>query len=80
MRNEALTLRRRSTQHLLLILALSTVRASATEHWEVLPPTPAPIHSEHSGHANANGISIYWGPLTKRKKSYAKVSRAVAEA
>jgi pimeloyl-ACP methyl ester carboxylesterase len=60
MMNEALTLRRRSTQHLLLILALSTVRASATEHWEVLPPTPAPIQSERSGHANANGISIYY--------------------
>ena len=44
MMNKALTLRRRPTQQLLLILALSTVRASATERWEVLPPTPEPIH------------------------------------
>jgi pimeloyl-ACP methyl ester carboxylesterase len=26
----------------------------------VLPPTPAPIHSERSGQANANGISIHY--------------------
>ena len=60
MMNEALTLRRRPTQHLLLILALSTLPAIAAERWESLPPTPAPIHSERSGHANANGISIYY--------------------
>ena len=47
--------------HLLLILALSALRASAAERWEVLPPTPAPIHSERSGQANANGISIHYG-------------------
>jgi pimeloyl-ACP methyl ester carboxylesterase len=58
--NKALTQRRRSTQHLLLILALSTVPASATERWEALPPTPPPIHSERSGYANANGITIYY--------------------
>jgi pimeloyl-ACP methyl ester carboxylesterase len=46
--------------HLLLILALSALRASATERWEVLPPTPAPIPSERSGQANANGISIHY--------------------
>jgi hypothetical protein len=45
---------------LLLILALSTLRAEAIERWEVLPPTPKPIRSEHSGQANANGISIYY--------------------
>jgi pimeloyl-ACP methyl ester carboxylesterase len=60
MMNKELALRRRSTQHLLLILALATVRASAAERWELLPPTPAPIHSERSGYANANGISIYY--------------------
>jgi pimeloyl-ACP methyl ester carboxylesterase len=46
--------------HLLLILALSALRASATVRWEVLPPTPAPIPSERSGQANANGISIHY--------------------
>ena len=46
--------------YLLLILALPALRASAAERWEVLPPTPAPIHSERSGQANANGISIHY--------------------
>jgi pimeloyl-ACP methyl ester carboxylesterase len=46
--------------HLLLILTLPALRASAAERWEVLPPTPAPIHSERSGQANANGISIHY--------------------
>ena len=46
---------------LFLILALSALPASAAERWEVLPPTPAPIHSERSGQANANGISIHYG-------------------
>ena len=46
--------------HLPLILALSALRASAAERWEVLPPTPAPIPSERSGQANANGISIHY--------------------
>ena len=47
--------------HLLLILALSALRASAAERWEVLPPTPEPVHSERSGQANADGISIHYG-------------------
>jgi pimeloyl-ACP methyl ester carboxylesterase len=47
-------------RHLLLVLALSTVQSSAIERWQVLPPTPAPIHSERSGHAKANGIDIYY--------------------
>src|SRR5258707_3679210 len=58
--NRQFARRRNFTHHLLLILALSTLRAGATERWEVLPPTPAPIHSERSGQANANGISIYY--------------------
>jgi pimeloyl-ACP methyl ester carboxylesterase len=48
------------TRHLLLILALSTVAAGAIERWQVLPPTPAPIHSERRGHAKVNGINIYY--------------------
>jgi pimeloyl-ACP methyl ester carboxylesterase len=47
-------------RHLLLILALPIFQASAVERWQVLPMTPAPIHSELSGHAEANGISIYY--------------------
>src|SRR5260221_1378082 len=58
--NRQFARRRNFTHHLLLIRAVSTLRAGATERWEVLPPTPAPIHSERSGQANANGISIYY--------------------
>src|SRR5258708_9057734 len=58
--NRELGVRRNVKDDLLLILALCTLRAGATERWEVLPPTPAPIHSERSGQANANGISIYY--------------------
>jgi hypothetical protein len=46
--------------HLLLILLLSALPISAAERWEELPPTPAPIHSELNGQANANGISIHY--------------------
>jgi pimeloyl-ACP methyl ester carboxylesterase len=38
----------------------SLLPASSAERWEVLPLTPAPIYSERSGHADANGISIYY--------------------
>jgi pimeloyl-ACP methyl ester carboxylesterase len=47
-------------RYLLSILALSTVGANAIERWQELPPTPVPIHSERSGHAQANGIDIYY--------------------
>jgi pimeloyl-ACP methyl ester carboxylesterase len=60
MLNRALALRMKFALPLLLILALGTVRASPTERWEMLPPTPAPIHSERSGQADVNGISIYY--------------------
>ena len=46
--------------HLLLVLVLSALPVSAAERWEELPPTPGPIHSERSGQANANGISIHY--------------------
>jgi pimeloyl-ACP methyl ester carboxylesterase len=58
--NRQFALRRNFTDPLLLILALSTLRAGATDRWEVLPPTPAPIQSERSGQANANGISMHY--------------------
>src|SRR5215472_14795926 len=52
--------RRNFMGHLFLVLVLSVPVASAAERWEVLPPTPAPIKSERSGQAKANGISIYY--------------------
>ncbi len=33
--------------------------ANSAKRWKVLPPTPAPIPREGSGHADANGVSIY---------------------
>jgi pimeloyl-ACP methyl ester carboxylesterase len=41
-------------------LVPSTLPASAAKRWKVLPPTPAPIPSERSGQADANGISIHY--------------------
>ena len=53
-------LRRKFMQHLLLILVLFALPAAAAERWELLPPTPPPVHSARSGQVNANGISIYY--------------------
>ena len=58
--NGEFALRRKFMHHLLLILVLFALPASAAERWEVLPPTPEPVHSERSGQANANGISIHY--------------------
>ena len=32
----------------------------AAERWETLPPTPAPIATDRSGEAEANGIKIHY--------------------
>src|SRR6476660_3310746 len=63
--NREFVMRRKFRHLLLLILAWAALPASATERWEVLPPTPAAIHSERSGQANANGISIYYAMYGK---------------
>jgi pimeloyl-ACP methyl ester carboxylesterase len=39
---------------------MAALPARAVERWQVLPPTPAPIPSEHSGHVDVNGISIFY--------------------
>jgi pimeloyl-ACP methyl ester carboxylesterase len=38
----------------------AAVPALAAERWETLPPTPAPVATDHSGQAQANGISIHY--------------------
>jgi pimeloyl-ACP methyl ester carboxylesterase len=43
-----------------LLVPSSALPARAAKRWKVLPPTPAPIPSERSGQAQANGISIHY--------------------
>ena len=45
---------------LALLFVLIALPAMAAERWEMLPPTPAPIPAARSGHANVNGISVYY--------------------
>jgi hypothetical protein len=42
------------------LFVLITLPASALERWETLPPTPAPIATDRSGMADANGIKIHY--------------------
>jgi hypothetical protein len=51
---------------LALLFVLVALPAGAAERWETLPVTPAPIHSERSGHAAANGISIFYAARARR--------------
>jgi hypothetical protein len=41
-------------------LVLAVLPALAAERWEILPPTPAPIHTDRSGDAHVNGITIHY--------------------
>jgi pimeloyl-ACP methyl ester carboxylesterase len=41
-------------------ILVAAVPALAAERWETLPPTPAPVATDHSGQAQANGISIHY--------------------
>jgi pimeloyl-ACP methyl ester carboxylesterase len=47
---------------MVLLLALATLPAlaEASEPWEKLPPTPAPIAGGHSGYAAVNGIRLFY--------------------
>src|SRR5271170_8446319 len=42
------------------VFVLAALPAAATERWETLPPTPAPIVTARSGFAHANGIAIHY--------------------
>ena len=41
-------------------LAFAALPSFAAERWETLPPTPAPIATDRSGEAEANGIKIHY--------------------
>jgi pimeloyl-ACP methyl ester carboxylesterase len=41
-------------------LAFVALPCAAAERWETLPPTPAPIATDRSGDAEANGIKIHY--------------------
>ena len=41
-------------------LAFLALPAAAAERWQTLPPTPAPIATDRSGEADANGIKIHY--------------------
>jgi pimeloyl-ACP methyl ester carboxylesterase len=45
---------------LALVGVLANWPALAAERWETLPPTPAPIVADRAGHAQVNGIGIYY--------------------
>jgi pimeloyl-ACP methyl ester carboxylesterase len=42
------------------LVALAALPALATERWQTLPPTPAPIATSRDSHARVNGISIHY--------------------
>ena len=50
-------MRRLSFVFLFMLIAFP---AGATERWETLPRTPAPIAATRAGHADVNGISVYY--------------------
>src|SRR5215470_1533396 len=41
-------------------LAFAAAPSEAAKRWETLPPTPAPIATDRSGDAEANGIKIHY--------------------
>ncbi len=48
---------------LLALLLLLPLRAGADPLWQTLPPTPAPIAGLQAGHAEVNGISLYYATI-----------------
>jgi pimeloyl-ACP methyl ester carboxylesterase len=49
---------------MLLPLLLFTLGAAwADALWQTLPPTPPPVPGEHTGHAEVNGISLYYATI-----------------
>jgi pimeloyl-ACP methyl ester carboxylesterase len=53
-------LTRHGLRAVLLLLALAPWRAEAVELWQTLPPTPAAVSGARSGHAEVNGIRLFY--------------------
>lgn len=47
----------------LLLLAAPPSSAGADERWQTLPPTPAPVAGERTGHAEVNGIRLFYAEI-----------------
>jgi pimeloyl-ACP methyl ester carboxylesterase len=47
----------------LLLLAAPLSSAGADERWQTLPPTPAPVAGERTGHADVNGIRLFYAEI-----------------
>ena len=46
-----------------LVLAMPLHTAMAAERWEALPPTPAPVAGLQTGHAELNGIRLFYAEI-----------------
>jgi hypothetical protein len=54
---------RRALLAFLLLLLLPLQAANGEPPWQTLPPTPAPVAGEQTGHAKVNGISLYYASI-----------------
>ncbi len=48
---------------LAILLTIPFHAAVADARWQILPPTPAPVAGEQTGHAKVNGISLYYATI-----------------
>ena len=54
---------RRTLILVFLVLAMPLHTAMAAERWEALPPTPAPVPGLQTGHAELNGIRLFYAEI-----------------
>ena len=54
---------RRALILVFLVLAMPLHTAMAAERWEALPPTPDPVPGLHTGHAELNGIRLFYAEI-----------------
>jgi pimeloyl-ACP methyl ester carboxylesterase len=54
---------RKTLLWLFLVLAVPLQAAMAAERWQELPPTPAPVPGLKTGHAELNGIRLYYAEV-----------------